>query len=117
MSEFSNITKEAFATPEKWNIEIPVHDSGGQHNAILKNYADAILDGAPLIAPAEEGIHSVELANAMLMSAFLDKTIEMPLDAAAYEVLLQQKIAGSKLKKVVVPIADNSGFASSFNPA
>ena len=30
----------------------------------MKNFANTILKGEKLVAPAEEGIHSVELANA-----------------------------------------------------
>jgi len=50
----------------------------------MKNFADAILDGAALIAPAEEGVHSVELANAMSYSTFTWEKVELPLDGAAY---------------------------------
>jgi hypothetical protein len=74
---------------------------------------DAILTGAPLIAPAAEGIHSVELANAMLFSTRLDRTIELPLNAAAYERHLQTLITKSRFKKKVAPkggaVADLSG--------
>ncbi len=31
------------------------------HQAITENFVAAILDGTPLIAPAEEGLHSVEV--------------------------------------------------------
>jgi predicted dehydrogenase len=91
MSAFSRATKTGFgtplgfATPPVWNVTIPVAGHGEQHIGIMKNFADAILDGAALIAPAEEGIHSVELANAMLYSTFTGGTVELPLDGAAYE--------------------------------
>ena len=44
--------KLGFAAPPAWNVTIPVSGHGEQHIGILKNFADAILDGAPLIAPA-----------------------------------------------------------------
>ena len=114
--EFSETTPESFAAPERWNVEIPVNGSGEQHNGILKNFAAAVLDGAELIAPAEEGIHSVELGNAMLMSGFLNQEIDLPLDGAAYEALLKEKIATSKFqKKVAAPARPKGDFASSFN--
>jgi len=116
MTEFSHTTTEGFATPPTWNVEIPINGNGEQHTGILKNFAAAILDGTPLIAPAAEGIHSVELANAMLMSSFLDKTVELPLDAAAYEGLLKEKIANSKFKKkALAPSAGNADLSESFN--
>ena len=116
MGEFSRTTTESFSAPEKWNIEIPVNGSGEQHIGILKNFAAAVLDGAPLIAPAEEGIRSVELGNAMLMSAFLGHAVKLPLDAAAYEALLKEKIAHSRFKnKVAEAPKPGSNFAASFN--
>ena len=60
---------------------------------------DAILDGTPLIAPAEEGIRSVELANAMVYSSLEGRMVELPLDGAAYEARLQQLIAESTFEK------------------
>jgi predicted dehydrogenase len=76
-------------------VQFPITGHGEQHAGILRNFADAILHGAPLIAPAEEGIHSVELANAMLYSTFTGKTVELPLDGAAYERHLQELISRS----------------------
>ena len=51
----------------------------------------------PLIAPAAEGIHSVELANAMLYSTFINDTVTLPLDATAYEAALLKKISANPL--------------------
>ena len=99
MGEFSRTTTDGFAQPERWNIEIPVNGSGEQHIGVLKNFVEAILDKKPLIAPAEEGLHSVELANAMLYSSLTGQTVELPLDGAAYESLLQKLILESKLRK------------------
>lgn len=95
-AEFSRTTTALFAAPPTWNVAIPISGHGGQHNEILQNFAAAILDGAPLIAPATEGIHSVELANAMLLSAWTDKTIELPMNAAGYERRLRQRIKPAK---------------------
>ncbi len=117
MSEFSRTTASKFGSPSTWTVDIPVSGTGEQHVGILKNFVAAILDGAPLIAPAAEGLHSVELANAMLMSAFLDQSIALPLDGAAYEKLLQEKISSSKRKKkVVVSPTTSEDFARSFKP-
>ena len=49
----------------------------------------------PLLAPAEQGLHSVELANAMLYSSLTDSTIELPLDGTAFETKLNQLIQQS----------------------
>lgn len=105
MGEFSRTTKESFSRPGTWDVSIPAPGHGGQHNEILQNFTDAILDGAALVAPAPEGIHSVELANAMLLSGWTAKPVALPIDGKKYERLLKAKIAESakkgKKKKVV----------------
>jgi predicted dehydrogenase len=83
-SEFRATTKQIFGKPETWQIDLPIGSAGGEHNRIIENLADAILDGAPLIAPAVDGIRSVELANAMVLSSLTDQTIRLPMDAAEY---------------------------------
>jgi predicted dehydrogenase len=93
MGEFSRTTPHTFATPPTWDVSVPVAGHGGQHNEVLQNFANAILDGAALIAPAPEGIHSVELANAMLLSAWTAKPVTLPIDGRKYERLLKAKIA------------------------
>ena len=116
MGEFSRTTPHSFATPATWDVSIPAAGHGGQHNEVLQNFTDAILDGTPLIAPAPEGIHSVELANSMILSAWLDKPVELPIDGKKYERLLKSKITESakKGKKKAVKEAAPVDFAKSF---
>jgi predicted dehydrogenase len=97
--EFCRTSKESFACPEVWNVEIPVKAGGTQHVGILQNFVDAILDGAALIAPAREGLNSVEMSNAMLYSSMTGKTVDIPLDGAAYERRLKQLVRDSKFVK------------------
>ena len=86
---------------ETWEIEVCGDNTGPQHQGIMRNFVNAILDGEKLIAPAEEGVHSVELANAMLLSAFLGEEVSLPIDAALYERELQKRIAKSTARKTV----------------
>ena len=108
--EFLRTAQSMFGTPETWKIEIPANGNGPQHVGILQNFVDAILDGTPLIAPAEEGINSVELGTSMLFSSFKDRTVELPLDGKAYERMLKDLIKNSTFKKTVreVKMADMS---------
>jgi predicted dehydrogenase len=103
-----------FAKPETTVETITIEGSGGQHAEILENFADAILSGAKLIAPAEEGIHSVELANAMLYSSFTGNPVNLPMDGAAYEASLMEKIAASKVEKSTKDVIAED-VATSFN--
>ncbi len=99
MTEFGRTAAGAFAVPATTESKFIFPDHGGQHAEILQNFVDAILDGKPLLAPAAEGIHSVELANAILFSSARNESIELPLDAAAYEKHLQQKSSGSRFQR------------------
>jgi len=96
MTEFSRASAKMFGRPPATAQEITVAEGGGQHVEIHQNFVDAILDGVPLIAPAAEGIRSVELATAILYSALNGRTVELPLDSAAYERFLQNLIRQSK---------------------
>ena len=116
MSTFCKESTEWFSQPSTKNVEIPLSGHGGQHNEILQNFVDAILESKPLIAPAAEGIHSVELANAMLLSSFADATLQLPIDASIYEDFLRQRIAALKIsKKVALHTPKGDDFAKSFS--
>jgi len=112
--EFCRASKSGFAKPEIWQIDIPIDNAVAPHATLMQNFVDAILDRTPLIAPGPEGIFSVELANVMLFSSLLDRTVELPMDAAAFESRLQQLVRESKIEKRVVAI-DASDFEKSFN--
>ena len=98
--EYSKTTKSSFGVPPVWNVDIPIGGGNGeQHIGIKKNFVAAILDGAKLIAPAEEGLHSVEMANAMLYSMMTGKRVELPLDEKKFEAHLKKLIKSSTFVK------------------
>jgi predicted dehydrogenase len=115
MTEFSRSTSERFAAPAVWNVSLPVTSGGPMHQGILQNFVNAILDGETLLSPAVEGIHSVELANAMLYSAWTGSTVALPLDAAAYARELDKRIATSRyVKPGAAPSTGPVDMTSSF---
>jgi len=116
MSTFSKESLDGFAKPETNEMEIPVAGHGGQHNEVLQNFVNAILHGERLIAPAQEGIYSVELANAMLFSSGTDTTVSLPLDAELFERWLSDKIKNSSSHRTRVhgSGADLADFSKSF---
>lgn len=63
------------------------------HERIIENFADAILRGAELIAPAEEGLNSVAINNAIILSAHKRQTVELPFDGDEFAALLEKYIA------------------------
>lgn len=98
---FNANNKLPFGKPECWKCEIPCDFSGGkQHVGILENYRDALLKGTPLLAPGEEGIRGLTVSNAIHLSAWTGKTVDVgnfPKDE--FYSLLQQKIRESSMKK------------------
>jgi predicted dehydrogenase len=94
-------------------------DGSGGHREILENWVAAIRDGQPLIAPAEEGINSVILANGIMQSSFDGASVTLPLDEGRYAAHLKKLIAESTFRK---PSASGAGgsargsddFGSSF---
>lgn len=77
------------------------HHGQPGHALVIANFADAILTGAPLIAPAAEGLNSVALGNAILLSSFQKQTVSIPFDEDAYETLLRDLIKNSRFQKTV----------------
>jgi len=99
MSEFARTSPDKFATPALTVEEFPGLDHGDQHLGIIRNFVAAITDGAALIAPAEQGLASVELANAMLLSSFERRSVDLPINAEVYAKHLNDRAAQSELKK------------------
>lgn len=101
-SKFSLESMSGFSKPDTWKVEIPIHGRGGQHVEIMQNFINSISDGEELISPAVEGIHSVELANAALLSAWEGKTIQLPMDAEKYSAILKDKGDSSTFQKMKI---------------
>ena len=101
-----------FEKPALESCKLRIRGQGTQHRGILKNFAAAIRGKETLIAPAEEGIHSVELANAMLYSSWCNKAIALPMSSRAYANQLSLRIANSRAKPDVV--TDAADLSSSF---
>ena len=79
-------------------VVAPLPDAN-QHAQVLGNFVEAVLGRNALLTPVEEGVASVELANAMLLSAWQGRPVSLPLDAAAYQQALQQKIEAGGLRE------------------
>ena len=114
MIEFSKSSKIGFMKPEVWNVDIPIANAAAPHATLMQNFVNAILDKEAVIAPGEDGLASVELANVMLYSGLINETVDMPMDSAAFETKLNELIAGSTHEKKVVEVSGED-FAQSFN--
>ena len=66
------------------------------HVDTLRAFAKKILSGEPLVAEGKEGINSLLLSNAIYLSSWLDKTIEIPFDEDLFLAELNKRRALSK---------------------
>jgi len=115
VSEFCKTSQEGFATPPVWEIEIPLSDKkGGEHTEVIETFVNAISNGTELVAKAEEGIHSIELANSMLYSSIKDEKVTLPLDGQKFYDMLQDLIKNSTFEKTVVEASKEVDMTSSF---
>ena len=97
-SEFTKVNKIPFQSPQAHPVEIETDGKSEQHVGVLNAWADAILRGGEMIAHGEEGINGLTLSNAMHLSSFLGKTIELPLDEDVYYEELMKRVATSRRK-------------------
>jgi hypothetical protein len=87
--------------------EVPFEHHGQPgHRLIIENFCNAVLKGETLIAPAAEGLHSVMLGNAIMLSSFLGRTVEMPIDEDLYQKKLTDLIEQSRYQKAGRDVAD-----------
>ncbi|MBN1991658.1 MAG: Gfo/Idh/MocA family oxidoreductase [Anaerolineae bacterium] len=107
----------SFDKVENWVMDVPFkHHGQPGHSLIIENFANAILHGETLIAPAAEGLNSVMLGNAIMLSSFLKKTVDIPFDEDAYEEKLQALIRRSKFQKTAPTIeTTNADMSRSFH--
>lgn len=96
--QFSREFTGGFGEPECWKIEVPVGRDGAGHVEVTRAWINAIRNGGELIADGREGIKSVELSNAMLLSAWLDDWVEIPVDEDLFYDELQKRAAASSYK-------------------
>lgn len=107
--EFCRTATLPFQWPKAVRTEIREDGHGLQHVGVLRAFAGAILRGEPLVAPGAEGIKGLTLSNAMHLSSWLGKTVELPLDEDLFYAELQKRAASSKRKSVRPVLADTEG--------
>ncbi len=98
-SVFNRDTRDMFGMPATSREDITPGRSGNQHAAVLENFCRAVSRGEALIAPAAEGLNSLALANAMLLSTWEEATVALPLDSARYQRALNERTAASALRE------------------
>ena len=109
--EFSRTNKIPFGNVAKQEIEVETDGENPQHDGVLRAWGGAILRGTPLVAHGSEGINGLTLSNAMHLSAFTGKAVELPLDEDLFYEELMKRVATSRRKTSV-----NAVFADTSAP-
>ncbi|MBE5808340.1 MAG: Gfo/Idh/MocA family oxidoreductase [Clostridiales bacterium] len=95
---WSKTNKEPFASMPAHEEAVVTDGQNPQHVGVLNAWAGAILRGEPLVAGGEEGINGLMLSNAMHLSQFLGRTVELPIDEDLYFEELMKRVATSRRK-------------------
>ena len=96
---WTKTNKIPFASVPAHEVEVEMDGLNPQHQGVFQAFAGAILRGEPLVAGGEEGINGLTLSNAMHLSAFLGKPVELPFDEDLYESELMKRVATSRRKE------------------
>lgn len=104
-----------FDSIECWKTTIPIDGQLPRgHNVVAEKFINSILnEKEDLFAHGTEGLNSVMLANAIMLSSFKNEKVTLPINADEYEARLNELVKNSKFKKVVDESA-NVDMDSSF---
>lgn len=96
--EFSATNKVPFGNVGAHEVNIELDGKNDQHIGVVNAWGGAILRGEPLVADGSEGINGLTLSNAMHLSSFLGKPVEIPFDEQLYKDELMKRVATSRRK-------------------
>ncbi len=79
-----------------YETEVIEFDSpwGAQHSGVLENFAQAVLNGTPLLAPGSDGMKGVRLANAIHLSSWTGAEVSLDFDEDEFLGMLNERIRG-----------------------
>ncbi len=88
----------AFEAPKGTWHDIAVEKSGGGHTIVTRAFCHAVRqnDASLMIASGKEGLQALELANAILTAGYTRREVQLPLDRAAFETMLEKLQNGAK---------------------
>ena len=86
------MTTPAWTTPEcTWSdVKLPKGRTG--HIEVTRAFVRHILRGAPLVADGADGVNGLELSNAIYLSGYRGRAVDLPLKAREMERLIAELI-------------------------
>ena len=107
--EFNATYTGGFGEPKYEVIEVETDGENPQHTGIFNNFANAVLGLEPLFVDGKEGINGVQLMDSMLLSTWLGRTVDLPIDDDLYLAELDKRRATGRVKEGVDVVLDTEG--------
>ncbi|MBR5739301.1 MAG: Gfo/Idh/MocA family oxidoreductase, partial [Lachnospiraceae bacterium] len=107
--EFSKTCQDPFGSMKCELKEVETDGLNPQHSGVLNAFANKILHGGELVARGEEGLRGLTLSNAMHLSAFLGRPVEIPFDDDLYYEELMKRVKTSRRKTTVREVTAEVG--------
>ena len=105
--EWCATCNEGFKKPDCETINVETDGLNEQHVGVMNAFADAIENGAPLVADGREGINGLMLSNAIHLSAWTGETVSLPIDEKKFYDILMEKCKTSRHKEEVDVAVEN----------
>ncbi len=111
-----NEREVCFSSDDPWyreTAEAGILETDGenpQHAGVINAFAAHLLREEKLIARAEDGLRELELSNAIHLSGWTGKRVEIPVSTDVFDRELEKRIRGSKMRNVtdVTYVTDHS---------
>lgn len=97
--EFCRTATEGFAQPQCQQVEVETDGENQQHVGVLNAFAGKILHGTPLVAEGTEGLGGLTLSNAMHLSSWLGRAVDIPFEEELFLSELNKRRATSRKKE------------------
>ena len=111
--EFTVTNKIPFCQPQFTYRQVEAPGVETAHCGVLNAWAANILRGEPLVAGGEEGINGLSISNAMHMSAWTGKEVQLPIDDEVYYQMLMERVKTSRRKENVSSVI--SDLSNTYN--
>lgn len=98
-SAFTKVNKSPYEAPGLTTVAVETDNKNVQHPEVLNAFAASILRDEPLVADGREGINALLISNAMHLSAWTGREVELPFDEELFKSLLDERIKTSKKKE------------------
>lgn len=97
--EFCFTTQKSFGKPKSAEVVVETDGENPRHAGILRNFTNTILGKEQLFVKGQEGLLGVQLMDAMMLSGWLEKEVQLPIDDELYLAELNKRRANSRRKE------------------